>query len=86
MIAEAEKSFEKVALLIIYYSFDFPYLIYDNHILSATYLSNLRQLLELKNIIVESIYSSTFFSVTSSPLKQVYDNDKNREVKLREIG
>ena len=47
MILKAKKYLRKEALLTLYYSFVYPYLTYCNHIWGATYVSNLRKLINL---------------------------------------
>ena len=67
MIVKAKKYLRKEALLTLYYSFVYPYLTSCNHIWGATYVSNLRKLINLQKRVVR-IISNAKYRDNSDPL------------------
>ena len=55
MIIKARHYLNKDGLLALYYSFVYPYLIYNNHIWSSTYKINLKRLSILQNKALRTI-------------------------------
>ena len=55
MVLKARGYLAKKALMTLYYSFIYPYLIYCNHIWGSTYQTNLMKLQKLQNRIIRII-------------------------------
>ena len=60
MIVKTKKYLRKEALLTLYYSFVYPYLTYCNHIWGATYVFNLRKLINLQKRVVRLISNAKY--------------------------